>query len=289
MASGTFRNGTALAWDGSDSIYALAGARYDKDPDRRVFLRYSISTDQWQVLPDTPGPQGTGDAITWCGYDNKVYALLGSGQHGTTFASYDPATNTWTVKSSPPGGIDDGCSLVWAEGTYLYALEGEYLETSPVTTFWRYDILTDAWESLAPIPDPGGVGDGGSLLWIGNFEPEQRDYIYALGGRSCWEDPGYGFFRYRISADSWEKLEELPYPVGNYNGNRLAYAKGRIYCWQGAPSTWSGGGNAFYAWAVSAPVNNPPSLSSGSVSPCSGEAPQPGGGFPWAGAVVLVS
>jgi hypothetical protein len=95
------------------------------------------------------------------------------------------------------------------------------------------------------------VGDGGSLLWIGNFEPEQRDYIYALGGGSCWEDPGYGFFRYRISADSWEKLEDLPYPVGNYNGNRLAYAGGRIYCWQGTPSTWPGGGNAFYGSIVS--------------------------------------
>jgi hypothetical protein len=100
-------------------------------PDRRVFLRYSISADQWQALPDTPGPQGAGDAIAWCGYDNKVYALLGSSRHGTTFANYDPVTNTWTVKSSPPGGIDDGCSLVWAGANTCMYLRANILKPLP--------------------------------------------------------------------------------------------------------------------------------------------------------------
>lgn len=73
---GTFRNGTALAWDGSDSFYALAGARYE-DTNRRVFLKYSIPANKWETLPETPAPQGAGDASCWSSYDSKFYALLG--------------------------------------------------------------------------------------------------------------------------------------------------------------------------------------------------------------------
>ena len=268
LASGTFRNGTALAWDGGDCIYALAGARYE-DPDRRLFLRYRISTDTWEQLENTPGPQGAGDALAWSGWDNRLYALLGSSQHGTVFARWSPSSG-WEVLASPPGGVDDGASLAWAGGRHLFALRGEYYESSPLRDFWCYDIEAGSWSSRSPIPDPGGVGDGGSLLWIGGFRPEEADRLYALGGGSFDENGGYGFFRYRISADTWEELEDLPFPVGWYNGSRLAFAGDAVYCWQGTPSTWPGGGNAFYAWTVSAPVNNPPSLSSGSVSPSSG-------------------
>ncbi|MEM2619515.1 MAG: PKD domain-containing protein [Candidatus Hadarchaeales archaeon] len=254
LEAGTFRNGTCLAWDGGDYLYALAGARYE-DPDRRIFLRYSISGNSWEVLPDTPGPQGAGDALCWSGHDGKIYAILGSKEHGTVFARYDPSTS-WELRSPPPAGTDDGCSLVWAGGRYLYALRGEYYESSPLQDFWRYDLETDTWTPMSPIPDPGGVGDGGSLLW----DPNQPDYIYALGGGAFDENGGQGFYRYRISANTWETLEDLPYPVGYYNGNRLALAGGRIYYWQGTPSTWSGGGNSFCVWeeVQAPPANNPP-------------------------------
>ncbi len=250
-------------------MYALAGARYE-DADRRLFLRYRLSTGTWEYLPETPGPQGAGNALVWSGWDGKLYAFLGSSQHGTVFARYDPQSVSWVLRADPPGGVDDGASLAWAGGRFLYALRGEYHESSPLRDFWRYDIETDTWSALSPIPDPGGVGDGGSLLWIGNFLGDQADYLYALGGGACDEAPGYGFYRYRISTDTWETLESLPYPVGYYNGNRLAYASGSIFYWQGTPSTWSGGGARFCAYPVSAPANNPPVLSSGSVSPTSG-------------------
>ena len=270
LEAGTFRNGTALAWDGGNLIYALAGARYE-DTDRRLFLRYYISTNAWESLSNTPGPQGAGDALAWSGYDQKLYAFLGSSKHGTVFACYDPQTGSWTTKTSPPGGIDDGASLAWAGGRYIYALRGEYLEDSPLTDFWTYDIEAGSWQVMSSIPDSGGVGDGGSLLWIGGFMSGEADYIYALGGGSYDESGGYGFFRYRISTDTWERLQDLPAPIGYYNGNRLGFAGGYIHYWQGAPSTWAGGGNAFYVWTMP-PTNNPPVLSSGSVSPTSGAA-----------------
>jgi hypothetical protein len=244
LPTGAFRNGTALAWDNGDYIYALCGARYS-DADRRLFFRYTISTDSWTQLENTPGPQGAGDAITWSGYDGYIYAILGSSSHGTIFARYDPANNTWETRASPPAGTDDGCSLVWTGGAYLYALRGEYLETVPLRDFWRYDIVNDTWTTMADIPEAGGVGDGGSLIWVGNWLPEHGDYIYALGGGSCWEDPGDNYYRYSISSDSWEQLASIPYPITDYNGPRLGFAAGNIYYWQGTPSDYPGGGKRF--------------------------------------------
>jgi hypothetical protein len=98
---------------------------------------------------------------------------------------------------------------------------------------------------MADIPEAGGVGDGGSLIWVGNWLPEHSDYIYALGGGSCWEDPGDNYYRYSISSDSWEQLASIPYPITDYNGPRLGFAAGNIYYWQGTPSDYPGGGKRF--------------------------------------------
>jgi len=241
---GAFRNGTTLVWDNSDNLYALGGARYT-DSDRRLFFRYSISEDYWYQLPETPAPQGAGNALAWSSYDNNLYAILGSNQHGTAFARYNPFTNTWSLLSPPPGGTDDGASLVSTGDRYLFALRGEYYEEIPLQDFWRYDILKDTWEILSPIPQENGVGDGASLLWNGNGDTTYTYYIYALGGGDVNENPGYKFYRYSIRRNEWENLPDIPYPVGYYNGNRLAFTYGYIHYWQGTPSTFPGGGNRF--------------------------------------------
>ena len=243
LPDGLFRNGTALAWDALDDIYVLCGGRYSDE--RTDFYRYRISTSGWTKMTNTPASQGAGDAITWSGEDELLYALIGSKDHGTTFAGYDPDFDFWEVVAAPPGRTDDGCSLAWAGGGYLYALRGEYHESEPCRNFWRYDTGGGEWTEMEEIPDEGGVGDGGSLLWTGSWIPEQSEYIYALGGVSCHEDPGYAFYRYSVTDDSWTELDEIPYPVGYYNGNRLGFSGGHIYCWQGAPSSYPGGGASF--------------------------------------------
>jgi len=196
-------------------------------------------------LANTPGPQGAGDAITWSGYDGCIYSIIGSSGHGTVFARYNPSSGLWETRASPPAGTDDGCSLVWTGGTYFYALQVEYLDTTPLRDFWRYDIVNNSWSSMADIPEAGGVGDGGSLLWVGNWLPAQANYIYALGGGSCWEEPGDNFYRYIISTNTWEKLASIPYLITDYNGGRLGFAAGHIYYWQGTPAEYFGGGKKF--------------------------------------------
>ncbi|MCK4732498.1 MAG: hypothetical protein KAT65_08570, partial [Methanophagales archaeon] len=243
LTKGAFRNGAALAWDSEDYIYALLGGSYS-DTNRTLFYRYSISNNRWEKLIDTPHTQGAGDALTW--FDNKIYAFLGSKEHGTAFGCYNLSNNSWYALPLNPNWTttDDGASLVWTGGEYLYALRGEWQETVPSQDYARYHIPTRTWAGMEDIPESEGVGDGGSLLWVNDYS----DYIYALGGNSCLEVPGYNFYRYSISSDSWESLESIPCPVGNYVGNRLGFAGGHIYYWQGSPKTekWVCGGDAFY-------------------------------------------
>ncbi|MEA1944356.1 MAG: hypothetical protein U9N07_03325, partial [Euryarchaeota archaeon] len=248
LPTGAFRNGAAMTWDYDDHTYALFGGRYN-DSNRTLFYRYSLSNDRWEQLADTPNGQGAGDAITWSGHDDRIYAIIGSNKRGTIFACYNASNESWTKISFNPNwtGTDDGASSVWTGGEYLYALRGEYDEMVPNGDFARYHIPTGIWENMSDIPESDGVGDGASLLWIGNWLDRYSDCIFAIGGGDADEDPGYGFYRYSISYNGWEKLESLPCPVGYYVGNRLGFADGHIHYWQGAPKTerWICGGDAF--------------------------------------------
>jgi hypothetical protein len=246
LSTGAFRNGAAMTWDYDDHIYALFGGRYGDD-NRTLFYRYSISNNRWEQLTDTPNGQGAGDAITWSEYDGYVYAMIGSNARGTVFARYSQDSWETLAFNSNWTFTDDGASLVWTGGAYLYALRGEYDEHVPNSDFARYHIPTDTWEDMSDIPESDGVGDGASLLWIGNWTDRYSDCIFAIGGGSVDEEPGYGFYRYSISCNSWEELESLPCPVGYYVGNRLGFADGHIHYWQGAPKTekWICGGDAF--------------------------------------------
>lgn len=243
LPAGTFRNGATLDTDGGDKLYALAGARYE-DANRREFWQYSFSSSTWTRKANTPAPQGAGDAAAWSSTDGALYALLGSKSHGAKFAKYVPASNSWKTLAAPPAGIDDGASLEHAGGRYLFALRGEFFETSPpVMDFWRYDTQTNKWSTMAPIPEPDGVGDGGSLLWGGANGGTMSDLIFALGGNSPDETPGCNAYRYSISANAWTTIADVPHCVGSYNGNRLGYAGGHVHYWQGSPSAFSGGGD----------------------------------------------
>ena len=124
-------------------------------------------------------------------------------------------------------------------------LRGEWQETVPNGNFARYYIPTETWQNLSPIPESEGVGDGVSLLWCS----QHPDSIFALGGGSCLEEPGYNFYGYNLSGNSWEPLESVPCPIGHYVGNRLGYAAEHIYYWQGTPATWGCGGHAFYMYS----------------------------------------
>ena len=204
--------------------------------------------------------------MTWVGIDNYIYATIGGEQRLTYFVSYDPSTDSWSdTPADPPEGMGDGASLVWTGGDFLYALRGEFDETTPLYDFWRYSLSGNVWTAMADIPayshdsGIGGVGDGGSLLYVGFWLSNQTDCIYALSGNQAYpekpEIPDNRTYRYTISLNSWERLADLPFGTGSYVGCRLGYADGHIYVWQGTPSTWEGDGDdlAYYVFPAPKP------------------------------------
>ena len=251
LPDGAFRNGTSLAWDGVQFIYALGGARYD-DEDRRDFVRYDTESNEWMMLDSTPYPQGAGNALTWSGYDAMLYAFLGSRSHDgdvSRFARYDPVASSWETLEPAWKNTDDGASLAWTGGEYIYALRGEYIETTPSYDFSRYDIHAERWDPMTAFPGKGGIGDGGSLLWIGQSMPEYADVLYVLSGGAVDEAPGFDLYTYSLASGAWSEAGLIPCPVGYYVGNRLGIASGSIYYWQGSPGSarWLCGGDAFFA------------------------------------------
>ncbi|KXB06998.1 hypothetical protein AKJ54_00865, partial [candidate division MSBL1 archaeon SCGC-AAA382K21] len=237
-----------MTWDQGNYIYTLFGGSYsDTSGDsRHYFWRYDISSDSWEQLENTPSGQGAGDAITWVpgsavGTSNDwVYAIVGSkvSEHGIAFYRYNINTNNWQTLQYNPSwateGSDDGSSLVWAGGDYLYSLQGEHAESDPADdrAFARFDITDNSWTDLDDIPEEGGVGDGGSLAWAGG---NYSNKVYALGGGFVGrgETPGDNFYVYDTSVDNWTQLQSLPYGMTGQNGPRLGYADGSLYCWRG--------------------------------------------------------
>ena len=251
--SASFKNGTALAWDGNRYVYALFGRATSSNNARNVFMRYdtcmgtsSDCSEAWESLPDTPQSQGAGDALTFIREDDEgfVYAFTGNQNFPGDFARYNVNTNNWTGGLSFPARwvcVDDGASLAWS-GEHIYALHGSDCSDTATTDFARYDRQSQTWDTMPPIPT--AVDDGGSLIWDGN------DSLYAISGggnlsNNEKEDlSGKDFFRFDLQNLQWERLSDLPCAVGFYTGNRLAFLNGAVHAWQGAPSTWGCNGAA---------------------------------------------
>jgi hypothetical protein len=238
-----FKNGTVLAWDKGNYIYALCGGSYSDNAAassaRHYFYRYKISTNTWENLKPTgntdneniqTGAQGPGDAMAVDTKNGYVYALVGNRYIGSTFWRYNIGNNTWENRNLSTSGwssTDDGCSMVYTGGDYLYAFQGQAITVD--NRFYRYSIPVGSWTKMADAP--AGVDDGGSLLWLGG------DNIYALLGGDPSETPRDNcFYVYGIENDNWTKLENLPSGIGDPNGPRLGFIGKGIYCWRGTQS-----------------------------------------------------
>ena len=125
---------------------------------------------------------------------------------------FEVEVGDWVTLESAPAGVDDGGSIVAADG-YLYTLRGGYERD-----FWRYDLAGGAWESLADAL--ANVSWGGSLAWDGS------DSIYALRGSKSND-----FWKYSIAGGKWIRLHFTP---GNVDGGgALAVLGDYVYAFRG--------------------------------------------------------
>ncbi|MFA6295657.1 MAG: fibronectin type III domain-containing protein [Candidatus Paceibacterota bacterium] len=193
-----------LRGSGASTVYADGNIYVTRGDGYADFGRYSIVGNSWSTMTNTPVFFSYGNAITYPGSGDFIYALAGNVSGGKDFWRYSISLNSWTNMASTTGAVYRGGSLVYpGSGNYIYAFRANTSQD-----FYRYSIPGNSWENMASSPATY-VGAGGSLVY-----PGSGDYIYATSN-------GTNFHRYSISGDRWESRANILASVGG--GTSLTY------------------------------------------------------------------
>jgi len=194
-------DGANLAWTSPkypDYIYAFPGAYEESlDPaDERHFMRYTISTDSWADMENTPdNPTGgvdDGGSLVYPGSGGYIYALKGGSGNGDTppgdnFWRYSIPNNSWETLADLPNDVLDanGHRLGVAHGsTCIYCWRG----CKSDGTLWVYmPDLKGVEVSISP-PSQDNI-PGGTLKYtvtVKNTGNIQENYILTRGDSTGW-------------------------------------------------------------------------------------------------------
>ena len=178
--------GNALVWarvNGENYIYSWIGTT-SKNRGRDCgakFYRYSIHSEHWDAEPITeigklysdnevspPYGADDGSSLVWTGGDcihflPGAYAENLSPNQERYFALFVISENRWknlvmlpyneNPNTTESDGVDDGGSMVWDGGNYLYVLKGgDGNGDNAADNFWRFSISSSSWEVLAGVP-----------------------------------------------------------------------------------------------------------------------------------------
>jgi N-acetylneuraminic acid mutarotase len=171
---------------------------------------FAVTPDTWQTkAPMHTARSGLGAAVV----NGKIYAIGGSTESGylvslngivDTNEEYDPATNTWTLKTSMPTPRT-GLAVASYQGK-IYCIGGviAHNESGFVmsTVNEVYDPATDTWTTKTPMPTPRS--------WLSANVVD--DKIYLIGG-----EPNRTLNQaYDPATDSWITKPSKPTGVTDY-------------------------------------------------------------------------
>jgi len=147
-----------------------------------------------QSLPGTT--RSYGSMVLW---RNRFLFIL-QGNNASGFWCYDIEKGVFRTLASPPTAIYYGSLVGVHADRYLYTCRG-YDGTAATTYFYRYDIWTNTWATVAAIP--GAVDHtGGAAVYDGSR------YVYLLrGGGTSY------FYRYDCDANTWTTRASIPVTI----------------------------------------------------------------------------
>ncbi|NTV31337.1 hypothetical protein HGA91_05180 [candidate division WWE3 bacterium] len=153
-----------------------------------------------------------------------------------------------TRLSTTPAGLTNGS----ADIAYVGSSNMMYVFQGNGTAFYRYNIATDVWSSLAVAP--AAVGNGGAVV------EGPTDYIYGLRGGGTTT-----FWRYSITGNTWTPVASAPNTIANnasmvYDGSRFIYVtrgSGDDAFWRydTQSDTWDSMADALFGAPISSPSN----------------------------------
>jgi len=187
---------------------------------------------------------------TWMPYD----AQPGNDVLAGRFAAGPTWPAGWMAAAPMPLGqsglgVKDGSWLA-VDGDYGYVYAGKGSKTSEV---YRYDAVTDSWQTCAPIPDglegkKPGKGAAGAADGAG--------HVYLTKGNNT-----RGFWAYDAAANSWAQKRDVPLGLSNKKvkgGTSVVYAfagnDGSVYLLKGYKNEFYRYSPADDSWYTLAPA-----------------------------------
>jgi hypothetical protein len=218
-------SGSAMAWNGDDTIYLLAGSTA---PGINVYKYkiYGTGANNWTQLSSVDQTIGLGGTLvyypTGAGCEDSGGCLFATrGNNDTDFYKYGITANSWDYVANVPIWIGDGASARRVEG-YVYLSRGIVSND-----FLRYDVVNNSWEWMADTPTAIYYG---SEQGMGYVPAERTLYLF----RGYTEQAVY---KYDIDENTWADTPGIPYQYATtgYNNAILVTdpATGLIYTSRG--------------------------------------------------------
>jgi hypothetical protein len=170
--------------DGVPYVFSFTGIDTSKDWHgiHLKAFRYNTNTQQWDILPDVPDPNGGKIAAGASTVKNKIY-IIGGYHVASTYIEtssnkvhvFDPQSNDYLSDGAPvPIAIDDHVQAVWRD-SLIYVITG-WSNSTNVPNVQIYNPSVDTWMEGTPVPNTAAWKVfGGSGVIIG-------DTIYYMGG-----------------------------------------------------------------------------------------------------------
>ncbi len=138
---------------------------------------YNISRDSWSTGSPAPLPARAEAAYGDTTHGGFLYVIGGDNSAGllSDLQRYDPVTDTWTTLTSMPTPRAGAAAAVIDDG--IFVIGGRQSTGGPCSggpysgAVEKYDIDTDTWSTVAPLPNPrsdlAAVAHGGKIYVFG--------------------------------------------------------------------------------------------------------------------------
>lgn len=139
------------------------------------FFSYTIATDTWLQLTDSP--YSSGSAFACIGADDRTYLSA-----GWDLYVYDPLTNVWSTRSTPVGAtpFHGTVGMILSLNGSIYGIG-----SSGTRVIQQYDIATDTWSDTWSDTLDAFSGTG-ELVWDGTGYYNIDEASPAVpAGRTC--------------------------------------------------------------------------------------------------------
>jgi len=147
--------------------------------DTDLTRRYNITTNSWSLGTTAPGGPSSEQAYGETTHGGFFYVIGGrtGGTPRSDLRRYDPDADTWLTLAPMPTARAGAASAVVDDA--IFVIGGRTATGGPcsggeLSVVERYDIVTDTWSTVAPLPglrsDLAAVSHGGKIFVFGGCD-----------------------------------------------------------------------------------------------------------------------